>query len=110
MSTAICERLLTEWSDTYVIMGSRDEHRGTDAVNDLIQSIGGDCQNRLELLVLDTASDDSVRSAAKSLEQKYGDGTLYGIINNAGVRCLQCFCLLLFEYLMLALTSNVTLL
>lgn len=85
---AICERLLTEWSDTYVILGSRDVKRGEEAVTELIQSIGKDTKDRIELCVLDTSSDESVRNAAQSFETKFGDssaGSLYGIINNAGI-------------------------
>ena len=84
---AICERLLTEWSDTYVILGSRDLKRGEEAVNELIQSIGNTIQDRIETCVIDTSSDDSVLDAAKSFQSKHGSsaGSLYGIINNAGV-------------------------
>jgi NAD(P)-dependent dehydrogenase (short-subunit alcohol dehydrogenase family) len=84
--------LLTEWSDTYVILAARDIKRGEEAVTDLIQSIGKDTRDRIELCVLDTSSDESVRSAAQSFETKFGDnskGSLYGIINNAGVRHIQ---------------------
>ena len=79
---AICERLLAEWKDTHVLMGSRDKERGEQAVADIVKDVGGDCKDRLELIVLDTASDASVKKAAQSLE---GSGELYGIINNAGV-------------------------
>jgi NAD(P)-dependent dehydrogenase (short-subunit alcohol dehydrogenase family) len=82
---AICERLLTEWTNTYVILGSRDPSKGQQAVSDLVQSIGGNCQGRLELMVLDASSDESVRMAAQSFESKHGLSSLYGIINNAGV-------------------------
>jgi NAD(P)-dependent dehydrogenase (short-subunit alcohol dehydrogenase family) len=83
--SAICERLLTEWKDTHVLLGSRSQERGQQAVDDLISTIGGDCQERLQLLVLDTSSDDSVRQAANKLQES-GNTNLYGIINNAGVR------------------------
>jgi hypothetical protein len=91
-AAAICERLLTEWKDTHVLLGSRSQERGQQAVDDLIATIGGDCQERLQLLVLDTSSDDSVRQAANKLQES-GDTNLYGIINNAGVRkCLRRVC------------------
>jgi hypothetical protein len=83
--SAICERLLTEWKDTHVLLGSRSQERGQQAVDDLISTIGGDCQERLQLLVLDTSSDDSVGQAANKLQES-GNTNLYGIINNAGVR------------------------
>lgn len=77
---AICQRLLTEWEDTHVILGSRDTARGKQAVEDLIQQ--GCPADRLELLHIDTSNDESVEKAAASL----GDTNLFGIINNAGVR------------------------
>lgn len=86
---AICEKLLTEWKDTHVLLGARDREKGEQAVADLVRSIGGDCKDRLELIVLDTSSDDSVKQAAQSLKEGGGGGgELYGIINNAGVRIL----------------------
>jgi NAD(P)-dependent dehydrogenase (short-subunit alcohol dehydrogenase family) len=71
-----------------VILGSRDAKRGEEAVSDLIRTIGGNCHERIELCVLDTSSDTSVKEAAMVFEKKFGtiEGTLYGIINNAGVR------------------------
>jgi NAD(P)-dependent dehydrogenase (short-subunit alcohol dehydrogenase family) len=79
---AICERLLTEWKDTHVLLASRDLQRGEEAIQDLIVSVGQDCQDRLELIHLDTSSDESVAAAAEKLA---GEGKLYGIVNNAGV-------------------------
>jgi NAD(P)-dependent dehydrogenase (short-subunit alcohol dehydrogenase family) len=84
-SVAICERLLSEWPNTYVILGSRDPERGQAAVKEIVQSVGGNSQERLECLALDTASDDSVRTAVQTLGSKFGEQSLYGIINNAGV-------------------------
>ena len=79
---AICQRLLTEWSDTIVYLGSRDIERGRAAIQDIVDQLGADkCQDRLQLMVLDTSSDDSVKKAAAKLEGT----TLDGIINNAGV-------------------------
>jgi NAD(P)-dependent dehydrogenase (short-subunit alcohol dehydrogenase family) len=80
--------LLTEWPDTFVILGSRDSKRGEEAVSDLIRTIGGNSHERIEACVLDTSSDTSVQEAATAFQNKYGasDGSLYGIINNAGVR------------------------
>ena len=37
------------------------------------------------LLVLDVASDDSVRAAATQLQETLSGDTLYGLVNNAGV-------------------------
>jgi len=65
-------------------MGARDQQRGHDAIQDIVQQVGGDCQDRLQLVVLDTSSDASVKDAASRME-----GELYGIINNAGVSIAQ---------------------
>jgi NAD(P)-dependent dehydrogenase (short-subunit alcohol dehydrogenase family) len=82
---AICERLISEWNDTCVIMGCRSKERGEQAIQDIQKTLGTDvCKDRLELLVVDTSSTSSVQKAAGKLASK--DSTdLYGIINNAGV-------------------------
>jgi NAD(P)-dependent dehydrogenase (short-subunit alcohol dehydrogenase family) len=79
---AICEKLLTEWPDTFVLLGSRDAQRGEQAVQDIVKNLGGNCKDRLQLLVLDTSSSSSVKRAADSLD---ASTELYGIVNNAGV-------------------------
>jgi NAD(P)-dependent dehydrogenase (short-subunit alcohol dehydrogenase family) len=90
---AICQLLLTDHPDTVVILASRDAKRGADAIADIVRNAAatGDsnnCKERLQLLQMDTSSDESVKGAAATLE----DGTeLYGIINNAGVRAFLCF-------------------
>jgi NAD(P)-dependent dehydrogenase (short-subunit alcohol dehydrogenase family) len=79
---AIVSRLLTEWKDTHVVMGSRSVERGQQAIQDLIAELPGDIKDRLELLELDTSSDESVKAAADKIAN---EPELYGIINNAGV-------------------------
>jgi NAD(P)-dependent dehydrogenase (short-subunit alcohol dehydrogenase family) len=79
---AIISRLLTEWKDTHVIMGSRSVERGQQAMQDLIAELPDDIKDRLELLQLDTSTDEAVNAAA----DKMANGPkLYGIVNNAGV-------------------------
>jgi carbonyl reductase 1 len=82
---AICERLLTEYSDTYVFLASRDASRGEAAVNDLKKKLPSHCADRLDLILLDTASDASVKTAAETITTKLGGNKLYGIVNNAGI-------------------------
>lgn len=77
---AICERLLSEWSDTHVLLGTRSLQRGEEAVNDIVQALGKDVKDRLSLVEIDTSSDESVKKAADQCQEE-----LYGIINNAGV-------------------------
>jgi NAD(P)-dependent dehydrogenase (short-subunit alcohol dehydrogenase family) len=79
---AIISRLLTEWKDTHVVMGSRSVEKGQQAIADLLAELPGDCKDRLELLQLDTCSDESVNAAADKMSDQ---PKLYGIINNAGV-------------------------
>eukprot|EP00977_Amphora_coffeiformis_P018819 scaffold6750_cov160-Amphora_coffeaeformis.AAC.3 len=77
---AICQRLLQEYSDVHVLLGSRNVARGEEAVREILEQVGPACTNRLELIPIDTASDESVQQAAASI-----GGPLYGIINNAGI-------------------------
>lgn len=75
---AICQLLLEEYPAVHVILGSRDEGRGLQAKEDILQEIGDAAKNRIEVVTLDTTSDDSVKAAASQID------SLYGIINNAG--------------------------
>jgi len=82
---AICQRLLEEYSDVKVLLGSREEERGQAAAIDLKSRImNTNCHDRLFVVPLDTASDESVQRAATIIQQQYTD-TLYGIVNNAGI-------------------------
>mmetsp|Transcript_10195 Transcript_10195/g.25165 ORF Transcript_10195/g.25165 Transcript_10195/m.25165 type:complete len:296 (+) Transcript_10195:29-916(+) len=82
---AICESLLSSHPDTSVLLGSRDAGRGKEAVEKLLAAIPA-AKDRVELLMIDTASDSSVEAAAKTVGEKFGrEGSLYGIINNAGI-------------------------
>jgi len=83
---AICERLLKEWKDTHVFLGSRDVQRGEEAVADIVKKLGSDYQGRLTMIQIDTSDDQSVQNAADKFE---GEDKLYGIINNAGVSLLK---------------------
>eukprot|EP00545_Synedropsis_sp_CCMP1620_P003376 CAMPEP_0119006594 /NCGR_PEP_ID=MMETSP1176-20130426/2396_1 /TAXON_ID=265551 /ORGANISM="Synedropsis recta cf, Strain CCMP1620" /LENGTH=269 /DNA_ID=CAMNT_0006958527 /DNA_START=109 /DNA_END=918 /DNA_ORIENTATION=- len=76
---AICQLLLEKHPDVHVILGSRDVGRGEQALQDLKKAVPG-CEGRLEMVELDTSSDDSVKKAADTV-----GGPLYGIINNAGI-------------------------
>jgi NAD(P)-dependent dehydrogenase (short-subunit alcohol dehydrogenase family) len=94
---AVCERLVVEWPDTVVIVGSRDRDRGEQAVKDMVQSTRCD-PSRLSCLQIDTSSDESVREAAKQLSIQFDQQKnemaqqpvrLYGVVNNAGVRVIH---------------------
>lgn len=57
--------------------------RGQQAVKDIEAAVGADaCAGRLQVVQLDTTSEVSVKQAAAEVGK---GGTLYGIINNAGI-------------------------
>lgn len=76
---ATCQLLLEKHPDVHVLLGSRDMGRGEQAVSDLKSAVPG-CEDRLELVQIDTSNDESVSKAAESV-----GAPLYGIINNAGI-------------------------
>lgn len=79
---AVCETLLRDFPDVAVLLGSRDAARGRAAVEKLrAASGGGDGGGRVQLLVIDTSSSESVDKAAESVEGR----SLYGVVNNAGI-------------------------
>jgi len=81
---AIVTKLLQDFPDTYLILGSRDVRRGQAAVAQINELMSDSC-NRLELLQLDVTSDESVKAAVELLKAKYEeDKPLYGLVNNAG--------------------------
>lgn len=82
---AICEKILRSYPDTFVYLCSRDVGRGNDAVASVIDSIGADASDRIECVQMDVADEDSVIMAAHKLSNSHSPGTLYGIVNNAGV-------------------------
>ena len=79
---AICQLLLEKHPDVSVLLGSRDLARGEQAVKDLRAALGDSCDGRLQVVELDTASTESVEKAAAEVGK---GGSLYGIINNAGI-------------------------
>jgi NAD(P)-dependent dehydrogenase (short-subunit alcohol dehydrogenase family) len=80
---AICQLLLEKHPDVQVLLASRDLDRGNKAAQDLKNHLGSACEGRLEVVEMDTSSDESVSKAAAEIAAKHP--TLYGIVNNAGV-------------------------
>jgi len=80
---AICEKLLTDYSNVHVLLGSRDIGRGKETVEELKNSILN-AQGRIDLIQIDTSSDTSVLKAAQRVSQMKNN-KIFGIINNAGV-------------------------
>lgn len=79
----MCKVLLQDHPDIHVLLGSRNFSKGMQVAQDLIQKIEKDCAHRLEVVELDTSSDESVAKAAEQIKSKNIE--LYGIVNNAGV-------------------------
>ena len=74
----IATRILTDVEDSFVYLGARDAGRGAAAVADILAEYP-QAAGRLELLELDTESDQSVKAAAEKVD------SLWGLCNNAGV-------------------------
>ena len=78
---AICERLLSNYDDVEVLLGSRDMGRGEKAVGEIKASISN-CGERIRPVQIDTSDEESVNKCAENIAAM---GPLYGIVNNAGV-------------------------
>jgi len=83
---ATLKKLLESYSDTYVLLGSRDLARGKQALEYLLKS-DHKFKDRIYLVQIDVEHDNSVYSAAEEIANTFGKtpGTLYGIVNNAGI-------------------------
>jgi len=83
---ATVKKLLESYSDTYVLLGSRDLARGKKALENLLKKYQ-EFKDRIHLLQIDVENDDSVNSAGDEIGETFGKtpGTLYGIVNNAGI-------------------------
>lgn len=81
---AICKKLLQDHTDVHVILGSRDQKRGEDAVASLKSSVQGS-SDRVELVVMDTCDEESVKKAVELSGVNTDTKQLYGIVNNAGI-------------------------
>lgn len=83
---AICQKLLSDFPDAYVLLGSRDASRGSAAVASIVDALGADVSSRIEPLTIDVTDQTSISSAADKIKEKFGaEAPLYGLINNAGV-------------------------
>ena len=83
---AIVKRILNEFSDSFVFLGSRNRERGEKAIEETIIELGESVRSRVKVLDIDVTSDKSVQEAAvsvKSILEETGE-SLYGLVNNAG--------------------------
>jgi carbonyl reductase 1 len=85
---AICKKLLEDFPDVYVIIGSRDVQRGERAMAELADAVPG-AGDRLQVVQLNVVDDTSVKAAADLIcgntDGVSNDNKLYGIVNNAGI-------------------------
>ena len=72
---AIVTKLLEDFPDTYLLLGSRDVARGQNAIQQIIDKLGGNTASRVELVMI----------AVEAIKAKHGESApLYGLVNNAG--------------------------
>jgi len=82
---AIVTKLLEDYPDTYLLLGSRDVGRGQAAIRQVVEQLGDDTKERLEMVQIDVTSEESVKNAAEAIKAKHGESeALYGLVNNAG--------------------------
>ncbi|CAM9152640.1 unnamed protein product [Ectocarpus fasciculatus] len=85
---AICQRIVAEHTDTFVLLGSRDAGRGAAAVDSIVQAVGESARSRISVLPLDVSDDSSVQAAAVAVAERFASTSpapLYAIVNNAGI-------------------------
>ena len=78
----LCRVLLRDHPNVHVVLGSRSAKRGQQVADELIEQF--DCKDRLDVVELDTSSEESVQKAARDIEAAHPE-KLYGIVNNAGI-------------------------
>ena len=82
---AIVSKLLQDYPDTYLLLGSRDIGRGEAALQQVVKELGYAGKNRVDLIQIDVTSDESVKKAVETVRTKFGESEpLYGLVNNAG--------------------------
>ena len=83
---ATVENLLQNHPDSFLILGSRDEKRGDEALW-LLTSKEAKWSDRLMMLAIDVSSDESVTLVTETIASSFQTEAkpLYGIINNAGI-------------------------
>lgn len=80
---ALCKQLLVD-DACHVYLCSRSLERGQAAVDTILQDVPDGCADRLELVQMDVASDESVAAAAAAIAESLAGARLYGLVNNAG--------------------------
>jgi NAD(P)-dependent dehydrogenase (short-subunit alcohol dehydrogenase family) len=82
---AIARGILTEHDDTFVLLGARERARGQAAI-DALSAEHSSFRDRLLLVAIDVARDDSVAAAVEQVRGAFGgERPLYALVNNAGI-------------------------
>ena len=92
---ALCQRLLKEYPDTHVFLGSRNIMKGEQAAQDILQKLkdkdndndNDDYSNRLNVIEMDVSNKQSVETAANVINESTSYKSklpFYAIVNNAG--------------------------
>jgi len=81
---ATVEAILEARDDTRVFLGSRSPDRGETARAEIADD-RPDAADRIEVVQIDVADDDSVERAAETVASHLDGDPLYGLVNNAGV-------------------------
>ncbi|KAJ1438107.1 hypothetical protein B484DRAFT_324312 [Ochromonadaceae sp. CCMP2298] len=79
---AICQKILTDFPDCHVFLGSRDAAKGEAAVSSIVKAAGSE---RIQCVSLDVTDAASVQALCAQLLAAHGEGSFYGLVNNAGV-------------------------
>jgi carbonyl reductase 1 len=82
---AIVTKLLQDYPDTFLLLGSRDIGRGQAALRQVMKQIKHLGKDRVDLIQIDVTSNESVKKAVETVWTKFEDSEpLYGLVNNAG--------------------------
>ena len=68
---ATVKKLLKSYSDTYVLLGSRNLKKGKQALESILK-VNPEFKDRVNLIQIDVEQDDSVKSAADEVRETFG--------------------------------------
>jgi len=79
----ICKRILSDYPDVHVLLGSRSPKLGESAVSSLEVEVPG-AAGRIEAIQIDVSDEASIKACAAAVKEKI-DVPLFGLVNNAGI-------------------------
>ena len=84
---AIVKKLLNDFNDTFLILGTRNKSNGEAALEE-IKKNNKNFTERIIYIEQDVENEDSVKESVKLIRKKFKDidlNPLYGLVNNAGI-------------------------